>query len=822
MLESYEYALFRNEAINNDQQSSNYQYLFTEDELWKFQHNRDYTDTEIAAMTGLGEEQKEALRNSPAFYYASHDLFAEQFGGTSPQQQLNVNVSGGSSHFRYYTSVGYFAQDGIFQDAQYAGKDVNSSYNRYNIRSNIDVDVFKNLQMSVQFGGQFEKNRGITGKDGDITTAGSRHKEMMYAILGTPPYSLSGLYDGKLVNSTPLELSPMGIKTSGASNTAYLLNKSMFAYNTANINLAINLKHSMDYLTQGLSASGSFSYNDTYRKGMIEYIPVPNYSMFRNPDNPNEFVFMGGVSSPSSISDNQYNYKRTQIYLEGKINYERTFDRHAITGMLLYNAQRVKDPGLMFNVPEGMLGLAGRITYGFDNRYLAELNLGYNGSENFPPEKRFGFFPAYSLGWIASNESFFPENNWVTWVKFRGSYGEVGSDRVGGRRFLYLPSTWSYTGSDNGNGFRFGNTSGDSDDPAYAGSNESTVGNPNVTWERAKKTNIGIELRFLKNRLSFTGDLFRENRDNILWNLGTVPAIVAATLPPANIGKVSNKGYELVLSWRDQIKDFNYGIGINVSYARNRVEFKDEPANPHEWMNETGFSLSQYRGFRTDGFYNNDAEAFTRPYVSYDGNKVQAGDIRYVDIDGDGAIDNKDRVPIGYSNLPRYSFGGNIDVSYKGFSVAVLFTGSLKGSMRMDSFYVLNPFYMISGAAMQWQYDGRWTPEKAAQGIAPTYPRASMNNFDTQNGQMNDLWLRSSQFVRLKNIEIGYTFGDMGPLKKIGMSAAKIYLTGNNLYTWGHQLIDGYDPEQMDGGGAADGYLYPPMKSYNIGINIQF
>ena len=185
-------------------------------------------------------------------------------------------------------------------------------------------------------------------------------------------------------------------------------------------------------------------------------------------------------------------------------------------------------------------------------------------------------------------------------------------------------------------------------------------------------------------------------------------------------------------------------------------------------------------------------------------------------------IDANDNVPIGYSNLPQYTFGSTINLGYKGFYANVLFTAAYKGSMPMTSFYILNPFYMTNGAALQFQYDGRWTPEKVAQGITPTFPRASLRNYDTQNGAMNDLWLRSSQYIKLKNIEIGYNFTNLGSLRRMGLSGVRIYVNGNNLYTWCSKLIDGYDPEQMDTGGASDGYLYPPMKNYNFGVNVQF
>jgi len=824
LLGSYEYALYRNEAITNDMEPGNYQHLFSEDELWKFRNNRDYTPLEIEAMN-LTDEQKTALANSPAMYYGSHDFMEEQFGNLSPQQQYNINVSGGSESMKYFLSVGNYSQKGVFNNADYGGANINSTYDRFNFRSNIDINIFKNLMLSVDFGGQVGTKQGILGSSQDgATSAYGRHKAMLVGILAGTPYAGPGIIDDKLVVAYGAYQNPLSGKGGGGwSPIATILQQPVLKSRTSNLNSTIKLKHDMDYITEGLSVSGTISYNDAYTKGVQTQKYVPTYTAIRNPENPVEILFFGGTITPATISDNVNNSKWNQIYIEGKIDYTRTFDKHAVAGLVLYNAQKTKYPGYEYNVPAGLIGLAGRFTYTYDERYLLEFNMGYNGSENFPEEKRFGFFPAYSLGWIVTNEHFIPKNDFLTWLKIRGSYGEVGNDQIGGRRFLYLPSTWNYANYTSlVYGYYFGASDGTSRDPYYYGSYESTVGNPNVTWERAKKTNVGLDINFFTNRLSFSGDVFQEKRDNILWNLGTVPSVVAATLPPANIGKVSNKGYEIQFGWRDRISDFEYGIGGNVSYAVNKIEYMDEPEYPYEWMNTTGFSIGQYKGFKTSGFYNTWEEANNRPYVSIDGNKVQAGDIRYVDINGDGVIDAEDKVPIGFSNLPRFSFGANIEMSYKGAYISVLFTGSDQGSMPMTDFYILNPFYMTNGAALQFQYDGRWTPEKAEQGIMPTFPRASTRTYSSQNGVMNDLWLRSTRFARLKNLEIGYNFINLGILKKYGLSGIRIFANGSNLYTWCPDLISGYDPEQEDSGGAANGYLYPPTRTYNFGINFQF
>lgn len=822
MLNSYDYALFRNEAIRMDNDPSFNGFLFTEAELWKFKNNRDFTPAELSAMN-LTSEQEASLLRSPALYFGSHDWIDEVFGGLAPQQQYNVNISGGTEKVRYFNSVGYFSQDGVFKNTQYGGGNTNSFYERYNFRSNFDMDILSNLEISVDLAGRLATRGGILGQeaDGPVTAQYGRNKIMLAGIYSSAPYIGPGIVDGHLVTGFVNNTAPLQGKGGGGfSPMAYLLTRPYLTRYDSNLNVNVKLNHTLNYLTKGLNLSGTISYNGDYTKGTHRHTPIPGYTATRNPANPAEVLFFGGAVGPASVSDNNYNAKWRQLYLETALNYDRIFKKHKVTGLLLFNAQKTYDPGLLYNVPAGLMGIAGRTTYNYDERYLAEANIGYNGSENFPEGNRFGLFPAFSAGWILSNESFFPTNDWVTWLKVRGSYGEVGNDQIGGRRFLYLPSTWGYGGNYGYGGYRFGNSSGGALNPLYTGATESAIGNPDVTWERARKSNIGIEARFLNDRLSLTGDVFREKRDNILWSLGTVPGIVGADLPPANIGKVKNEGFEIQAGWSDYIGEVEYGISGHVSYAKNTIEFMDEPENPYPWMNSTGFSIGQYKGLVTDGFYNTEEEAANHPYSNIDGNRVQPGDIRYVDINGDGRIDTHDNVPIGYSNIPRYTFGSTLEFRFKGFSFSALFTGSAQGSFLMDNFYLLNPFYMTNGAALEFQYQGRWTPEKVEQGITPTYPRASLRTFSTQNGLASDFWIKSTDHIRLKNIEIGYTFSS-DALAHVGIKGMRLYANGNNLYTWS-DMIEGFDPEQQSTLGASFGYVYPMTRVYNVGFNVQF
>ena len=827
---SYEYGVLRNSAINNLEATGDisvHQYLFTPDQLWKFQNNRDYTPTEVAAMTQLTPAQQAQLNASPAFYYTSHDLFKEQFGGTGIQQQYNVNISGGTERVKYYTSLGYFSQGGIMNTVKYYNSNTGSTYKRYNFRSNFDINIMKNLDISVSVAGQSGVSNSVgSGTPGDLT---SRYKGLSESIIEGNPFTGPGIYDGRLINnflgsqgsaSNPLALQGGG----GWSPLGGNLGQSYVISQLSTITSNVRINHTMDYLSKGLSAHVTVSYDDSYNDGTSYSRSIPQYEAARDIQNPNKIIYVGGGLSPIYVSYNIASSAWRKVYAEAAIDYSRKFGDHQVTGLVLGNAQKYTQPNDGNNTSSSLMGFVGRATYNFKQRYLLEFNMGLNGTENFAPERRFGFFPATSAGWIISEEPFFPKNDFFTWLKIRGSYGEVGNDQLGSRRYLYLPNTWGYkTTIEGNNGYYFGYTDGSSSSPYTYGANESAIGNPLITWERARKSNVALETKFFKNRLTLNADWFDEKRDNILVTLQTVPAVFGVTksqLPPVNAGKISNYGFEFQLAWKDRINDFAYGITSNLSYARNNIDYRAEALNQYTWMNATGYSIGQYKGLISDGFYNDQQELNNRPYNTFN-NTAFLGSIRYKDINGDGKIDQSDVVPIGYSNLPRIAYNFSLNFSYKGFDISALFIGTAQGSFYQGGYGLANPFASsITWNALQWQYAGEWTSERYAAGQTITFPSVSYGK-SGQDHLVSDFWLKSSSFTRLKNLEIGYTFNTKF-LRKIGMSSLRLYANGNNLFLWGSNLIDGVDPEIAQANGSSDGYLYPLAKVYNVGLSVNF
>lgn len=847
-LSSYEYALFRNEAIDNEVngfgKTSLRNYLFTDDDLWKFQNNRDFTPEEVAAMN-LTDAQKQQLLSSPALYYGTSDAYAELYSRVAPQWQANVSVSGGTERVRYYVSLNYFDQQSIMQNANYFGVQTGSRYQRYNVRANIDVDLFKHTTLSVNTSGQFGSTTGPgTG------SLYSRYSGIMQIIYeGNPFTNRSMIIDDHLITDFdyPQNSVQEGLhrRTDNEMTGGWLpalLSRSEGTTTNTRIDVTMRLRHDLSYLVKGLDFQTSLRYQENYSKVAIKSFAIPQYTVRRSLTDPNNLEFFGGTVNSDSYASGSWGGMR-DFYLDATLNYQGNFGKHNIGGLLLGRATKYTMPYDEFNTPSGLIGTSARLTYDYDTRYLLEFNFAYNGTENFAKGHRFGFFPAASVGYVISNEPWFKKNNFLTFLKIRGSYGIVGNDQIGGKRYLYLPGTFStnlgpgsftseanaYSGSITGNYYQFGRSE-DTANTFYNGSSEGALGNPNVTWEKSGKASAGIEMKFFRDRLSFTVDWFYEDRTNILTTLGVIPStfgVPSWETAAVNVGEVTNRGYELVLGWKDKGRDFGYYIEGNLTYARNTIEYMAEAPNPYEWMNQTGHSIGQRYGYKTDGFYDTVEELGNRPYIQPSANAETLGDIKYVDLNGDGIVNDKDMGPVGYPNRPMINFGGKLGFSWKGLDLNVVFSGTAMGSYYISR--ITSPFFKRAGNAFLWQYEGRWTAEKAASGQTITYPRAvydaDQNHYDF--GPVSDFWALSSDHLRIKNVELGYTFPEGSAfLRKMGVSTLRLYANANNLLTlFDHMSRYGIDPETKDNMGGSEGnisYVFPLTRTVNFGVNIQF
>lgn len=758
---AYDYARSFNEALRNDSYISG-------------GYTPRYTDEAI---------EKYRTKEDPIFYPDVNwaDLMLKK---SASQYQNNINISGGMEKIRYFISAGYFSQEGLFNTSNFeAGYDAQIKYKRYNFRSNFDVDIAKGLTANIDLSSQIENQRKPNWETGLF----------MEQLLSAAPTGSPGIVDGKIVFAN----------TFGRFNPLVALNSGYQRRYNNYLNGSVRLNYKLDYILPGLAIHGTVSYKNfngqqkTYQKQSVVY------EARRLPDNSIVYI-PSQQEKPFDFSESIG--KNSLTYAEFGIDYSRKFGASQVTGMVLYNQTKRKDPTLAFLVPNGYQGVVGRVTYDYDNRYLAEFNLGYNGTENFAEGQRFGLFPAYSLGWLASNESFFPKNNVVTFLKIRGSYGEVGNDKIGGDRFLYRPTSYSYVG-----GYYFGEVGTSYN--VYRASEEGRIGNPDLVWERAEKKNIGLELGFW-DKIRINADYFIEKRSNILANRGTIPAIVGANLPAYNLGRMKNSGFDGDISYNDKVGGLNYWVKANFTFARNIIEYQDEVVRPFDYQYRTGRTYGQLFGYIAEGFYNtwdevNDAK---RPVYMWSNNKVQPGDIRYKDVNEDGYINNDDQVAIGYSNFPEKIFGFSFGGRFKSFDFSVLLQGSGNATV-FASRRSMRGFFENTGAPLDF-LDNSWSQERYNQGLSSKYPRLSA--ISEINTQASTFWLEDASYVRLKNVEIGYTISS-GFFKRIGIGPVRVYATGSNLLTW-HKMLPGEDPEFPAVGANVE--PYPVTRTVNLGLNI--
>jgi len=730
---------------------------------------------------------------SDPIFYPNTDWMKLLLKPYSGQLQDNFNISGGSKYMKYFVSVGYFSQEGLFKNTEWKGMDTQFSYHRYNIRSNFDFNITKRLTANLNISSQLDKTAGGGGGEQTLTNG-----FIMNTIELSPPYNSPGIINGKIVeNQNVFEGNPYKRLLYG------------YVQNLANyLNGSFRLNYMLDFITKGLSTHGTISYQSRLGNNKSYYFVPVIYTPLRLPDATIEYLPQ--TEEQPFYFGESYN-KTRKIYAEIGFDYARSFGDHNIGGLLLYNQSKNFDPGLEYDVPNGYQGVVGRVTYDYNKRYLAEFDAGYNGTENFAPGKRFGFFPAYSLGWVLSQEPFFPKNDIVSFAKIRASYGEVGNDKIGGLRFLYLPTSYSFSGSYNlgevGSTFQ-----------SYQASDEGTIGNPYLTWERAKKTDIGLDLTLLKGKFKITADYFLERRDNILSTPGTVPDIVGKTMPALNLGKMKNSGYEAEVNFNNKFGEFNFWVNANFTFARNVIEFEDEVKRSFSYQYRTGQTSGQPFGLITEGFFNTweEVNAANRPKYSYQNDQIQPGDIRFKDVNGDGIINADDMVPIGYSNFPEKSFGFSFGGNYKGFDFSILFQGAM--NVSLNSSPVIMRGFENDRSEFYYLHDYSWTQERYENGSSILFPHLTVKGVNTGNYTESTFMVRDASYLRFKNFEIGYTLSN-SLLKKLRLSTVRLFLNGSNLYTWS-KLFKGEDPEQIPGGG--DYMPYPITRNFSLGLNVKF
>ena len=741
------------------------------------------------------------------------------------QEDVSLSIRGGTDKVRYYVLANYFSQGGNYKYSNAGEYNSQTKFTRYNFRSNIDININRYLSTRLDLGAR------ITDRNAPGTTAG----RLMTICTTQPPY-LPILVEE---NSHPQNEEYIQQNSRGMlygdniyrynilgelSRTGYLNEKNTYL----NGSFAMNLD--MGFLTKGLKAEVMFSYDasegrwinrklDTYKDGYREY---PKYATFM-PIEGSDAYMAGGHYTGAYKTGNKYDIDQTigngfshnasdgRTYIQARVDYNRMFnDRHELTAMLLANrGNRTVNNELAYHSQ----GITGRFAYYYNQKYLMEFNFGYNGSENFAPGKRYGFFPAGSIGWVISEEAFMKKASWIDFLKVRASYGLVGSDNVSSR-FPYL----AFYGS--GSGYDFGNNFGTN----VGGTSEGKLANESLTWEKARKLNVGIDFTTLNQRLALTVDAFYEYRFDIITDMNSdgimgYPDIVGKDAALQNLGEVSNRGVDIELSWNDKIgKNFRYYIRPNLTFSRNRLEYKAEVARKNSWRKETGKRLYENFVYVFDHFVTNQEEADRLNKIGYQPwGQLIPGDVVYKDLDRNGVIDDEDRTAMGNPRSPELMFGIPFGFQYKNFDFSVLLQGATKTSILLNGAAVFDfpQFEQDKIGRVKKMHLDRWTPETAA---TAKYPALHYGTHDNNKNGNSSLFLYDASYLRLKNVEIGYNVSPKW-LRKFHVQQARIYVQGLNLLTFDKLGDVDIDPETKSGDGAS---WYPIQKVFNFGIDITF
>lgn len=741
------------------------------------------------------------------------------------QEDISLSIRGGTDKVRYYVLANYFSQGGNYKYSNAGEYDSQTKFTRYNFRSNIDININRYLSTRLDLGAR------ITDRNAPGTTAG----RLMTICATQPPY-LPILVEENAhpQNEEYIQQNPRGMLYGDniyrynllgeLSRTGYLNEKNTYL----NGSFAMNLD--MEFLTKGLKAEVMFSYDasegrwinrklDTYKDGYREY---PKYATFM-PIEGSDAYMAGGHYTGAYKTGNKYDIDQTigngfshnasdgRTYIQARLDYNRLFsNRHEVTAMLLANrGNRTVNNELAYHSQ----GITGRFAYYYNQKYLMEFNFGYNGSENFAPGKRYGFFPAGSIGWVVSEEEFMKKASWIDFLKVRASYGLVGSDNVSSR-FPYL----AFYGG--GSGYDFGNNFGTN----VGGTSEGNLANANLTWEKARKLNVGIDFTTLNQRLALTIDAFYEYRFDIITDMNSdgimgYPDIVGKDAALQNLGEVSNRGVDIELSWNDKIgKDFRYYIRPNLTFSRNRLEYKAEVARKNSWRKETGKRLYENFVYVFDHFVADQEEADRLNKIGYQPwGQLIPGDVVYKDLDRNGVIDDEDRTAMGNPRSPELMFGIPFGFQYKNFDFSVLLQGATKSSILLNGAAVFDfpQFEQDKIGRVKKMHLDRWTPETAA---TAKYPALHYGTHDNNKNGNSSLFLYDASYLRLKNVEIGY---NVSPklLRKFHVQQARIYVQGLNLLTFDKLGDVDIDPETKSGDGAS---WYPIQKVFNFGIDITF
>ena len=723
--------------------------------------------------------------------YPNVDWVDYLYKDLSFNERVNVNVTGGGSTAKYYISGGFYNEDGLF--ARDNMKEYNTSvfYRKFNFRSNVEVQLHKYTKLNVNLATTFERKN-------EPGTASSTIWD--YAVKSAPNV-FPAVYSNGLLP---------GPGANNGENPYVLLTQTGYRekfYNTAQSLFSLT-QDLGDWVTKGLTVTvkGSF---DAKNYNHLARTKTPPQYMASGRDEFGDLILQQTVVGTDNLTYAESHSGYRSVYLEASVNWARSFGKHDLSALFLYQQSQRNDVGIDKSEPELALpyrhqGIAGRITYSYDNRYFIEGNFGYNGSENFSPGKRFGFFPSVAAGYVISNEKFFePVRGVIDLLKIKASYGIVGNDKIGTgdnvRRFIYNGTVNS------GSSYYFG-TRPHSSSSIQMGD----WPNPNVGWEEAHKLNVGVDLS-LFSKLKISADYFKEKREGIFLQRQSIPVYVGlSTQPWVNIGKMRNSGVDASLEYHQTIgQDLHLTVRGNFTYARNMIVDQDQPDYKYLYMNRTGQARYQTFGLVAAGLFRDQADIDAWPKQSF--GDVEPGDIKYLDLNGDGVVDSYDVKPIGYTSIPEIVYGFGFSLQWKAFDFSAFFqgVGHVSFSTLTDQTLGFNARNSREANLFSDVYDNYWTPER----LDAKYPRLYIGT-NNNNNQTSTFWMANGRYMRLKNLEIGYTLPKRIS-QKMAMQNMRVYLSGVNLFTFSPFKL--WDPDLQTGT-----TNYPNNRIINIGLTIGF
>ena len=803
-LHSLDYIKYRNQSLANDDLPT----PFTPEIIAKFEN----------PLAGLNPndpdyQQKADVRN---YMYPDNDYYRLLVKRWSPQTVVNANLTGGTDKISYFMNIGYIHQGGNIntEPKEKLGYDPSMKMDRYSFRTNVDYKATSSLSFFLNLGTYIESvNMPGTGWQFSNNQSDMSRALFLYT-LGLMP-----------ISPGPYTIEGFGVEPGMVLEPAYLNGERYLAYSPfemlnyhgyvndtrANLNSSVGANWDLGFITPGLSLKGMLSFDSWSRSEIQGTTTSLLYIAHVNAAN-DELSFAPYRAEDSRLSlskDPQFQQTNYRLNGQASIVYNRKIGLHDTGGMIL--AQRDYWESTGADIPYNVLGVSGRVTYNYDARYFGEVNIGYNGSEQFAPTKRYGFFPAFSIGWAVSNERFLQGNHILTFLKLRASTGRVGNDQMGSSRFLYM---------DNITVNRGGGYHGSLAQGAYV--SEGLLGNAYLTWELAQKYNAGMDVHIIQDfKASF--DVFRENRSQILLSRSSVPSfqgVPSGNIPRVNLGEMENKGFEVELSYtKEVLSDMLVEVRGNFGYNKNKIlKFDEVPRDDtYYYKHRTeGFPYGQSWGYEID--WNQDGGYWT-PETLADPNRIpysfgtpRPGDFVYKDLNGDGIIDDRDQAPIGYGSIPRITWGAAASMQYKDFDIYIFFQGL--GQYHTN--------YSSNGGVVENLYRGTyfpyhytaWTQERWLNDDKITYP--SLSSLQNTNHRANSFFVMNRSFTRFKNAEIGYTLPP-NLLRVAGISKMRIYVSGQNIFIWSPKFrLTHLDPENDN---SVD---YPQTRNFSFGTSITF